>query len=323
MRTTIDNRRQYLALLRSCQHFYKLGYNSRIRTKLATFYSLDGYWLGFGRGIVSKQHTRYGLPAEVKRERQADENKFVGSIVSDNGNSGVNVVRNNETTATAYLVKLVGSLPVVKKTATFNCPRTCRTCESVDACRFNPLLSMLGSASVNSHTVAIDVKFESVSALTTAIEKLGGSILGLGVHELYGSNTASGFGFTLPGWRYPLVVNADGLNVDEYGNDRESAVTVQTIENEYAIAAANIAADKLGWLCERHETPDGLPMLRVFHPSGGYLDVNAANGVDAFGFNGNGCHSAAMELAEAAGAVVSATAKAEFYNVQQSNQNKE
>ncbi len=191
----------------------------------------------------------------------------------------------------------------------FDCPRTCPKFEARDVCRFNPLLELAGvSARVSSVTVSVAVEFRRMDALTRAVESMGGEIIGLGAHQLYRNDTANGFGFRLPGWRLPLVCSAAGqLSFDNHMGHWGNPADIETLRAEYAISAAELAAASVGWTVERN--PDG---LRVFHPSGGWLDVSRTGAIDAVGFHGNGCHGSAATLADFIGRETSADRKPEY-----------
>lgn len=191
----------------------------------------------------------------------------------------------------------------------FDCPRTCPQFETRDRCRFNSLFASAGvSAAVSSVTVSVAVEFRRLDALTAAVERLGGRVLGFGDWKLYESETVSGFGFTLPNWRFPLVCNAAGkLSFDDFEGRWGDPAVVETLRGEYAISAAELAAAAVGWTAER--TADG---LRVFHPAGGWLDVAKSGAIDAVGFRGVGCHSSAATLADFIGRETAAELKPEY-----------
>jgi hypothetical protein len=203
----------------------------------------------------------------------------------------------------------------------FDCPRTCPRFERVDRCRFVPLIRLIGGVgSVNSHTVKVRVEFSNAAALAAAVAALGGEFIGCGEFELFererGGNRQkiAGLGFRLPGWNYPLIAQPGGdLAFDNFEGYWGNIADLDRLRAEYAAAAAVQAAAALGWAAER--LPAG--GVRVFHPAGGFLDVDAAGGVDANGFGGVGCHSAAAELAAAIGKPIEFQAKAEFYQTNQ------
>lgn len=195
--------------------------------------------------------------------------------------------------------------------APFNCPRTCRTCETVDVCRFNLLLASLGIRRlVNSETVQVDVNFEDETALRSALARIGAEVLGFGTFKLW-VESATGFAFKMPYATYPVVIADGAAKFDNmfanFGDEQ-----AEKLRLEYSLAAADQAAARLGWLAQRIENPNGAS-LRVFHPTGGYLDIGAGS-VEAFQFSGGGCHNAAAELAAAMGEVQAVQPKAEFYN---------
>ena len=203
------------------------------------------------------------------------------------------------------------SLPVIAA-APFTCPRTCPKYERRDVCRFNSLLAAVGVAeAVTSVTVTVRVAFKRADALAAAVRACGGDVIGFGTHKLFEREPVEGFGFRLPGWKFPLVATGSGsLCFDDYTGAWGSVADLERLKREYTLAAAEVAAAALGWLNER--TPAG--SVRVFHPSGGYLDVTS-DGVDAVGFGGVGCHEAAAAIADAIGATSQAIAKPEAAQV--------
>ena len=172
----------------------------------------------------------------------------------------------------------------------FECPRSCRWAEHKDVCRFMPVLSKLGPGVVTSHTTTIKAEFRDHDRLGGAVVAMGGKVLGMGSHKLY-SEHKTGFGFTLPGWSYPIVCEANGsLAFDNFGERWGKSSDLERLKGEYVIQTAEQSAMAQGWLTERvGET------LVVHHPSGGSLVVTA-NGAEANGFAGVGCHSALMSL---------------------------
>lgn len=188
----------------------------------------------------------------------------------------------------------------------FDCPRTCARQE---ICRFQALWAAMGPTKVYSHTVRVAVDYgRSPDALQAAVLRMGGTWLGQGRHKLYEA-AENGLGFTLPGWHYPVVLRADGsLASDDYQGQWGNPADLQTLAKGYALQAARAAAEAQGWMVE--ETEDG---LRVYHPLGGSLTVAADGTVEAFGFDGVGCHDATTTLADAIGARREVVAKPEFF----------
>jgi hypothetical protein len=172
----------------------------------------------------------------------------------------------------------------------FNCDRTCPLYEQVDLCRFNPVFKAIGPVTVTSHTATIKCAFNNPDALAAAVDAMGGKYLGRGIHKLFGSNKAEGLGFTLPGWRYPLVANGEALSYDDYNGSWGNVQDIERLKAEYSYRVAEQAAMAQGWATERTEQG-----LVIHHPSGGTMLVGTA-GVDASGFLGVGCHEAIMAL---------------------------
>lgn len=174
----------------------------------------------------------------------------------------------------------------------FTCPRTCPLVNS-RWCRFRPALDSLGPHRVNSHTVTVKVEYRDMEALRRAVEGLGGTWIGIGTHALYSGHTATGVGFRLPDWRYPLALQADGvLAYDNFNGHWGDPAALDRLKAEYTMAVCEQSATAQGWLCERSATGE----LLIHHPDGGTMTVNAAGVIDAAGFVGAACHDAIMSM---------------------------
>lgn len=70
-----------------------------------------------------------------------------------------------------------------------------------------------------SHTTKVKVehKFDEsmLTVLTEACKKQNLTLLPWGSHKLY-STTETGYAIKLPGWSYPIVLNTDGIAMDNY-----------------------------------------------------------------------------------------------------------
>jgi hypothetical protein len=186
----------------------------------------------------------------------------------------------------------------------FSCPRTCPAAGD-RWCRFRPVLDALGPVRVDSHTVRVAVELRDADALAAAVAALGGQWLGQGEHALY-ERPEVGLGFRLAGWRYPLVLRADGtLAYDDYQGRWGRVADLDRLQGEYTLALAERRCADLGWQCERQGD-----RLIVYHPAGGTLTVTAGGEVDADGFVGQGCHDAILTLD--LGRVTEAQAKPEY-----------
>jgi hypothetical protein len=161
-----------------------------------------------------------------------------------------------------------------------------------------------------SHTVKIKVEFRDEKSLGAAVLALGGSILGVGEHWLYGG-AVTGLGFRLPGWCYPLVlVGAMGeLSFDDYGGSWGNRADIDRLRGEYALAVAEGVAQAQGWYCERSQGD-----LIIYHPDGGVLRVSSEGVVDTSGFTGASCAIASEPIETALGRVELESRKVEFYH---------
>ena len=185
----------------------------------------------------------------------------------------------------------------------FDCERTCHFRE---ACRFTPALSTLSL--VHSHTTTVQIEFRDARALKAAVEAMGGRFMGEGTYKLY-SSTEAGIGFALPHWAFPLISRADGsLAYDDYRGAWGNVADLERLKGAYAIEAARLAAQDLGWYTELHGED-----LVIHHPDGGTLTVSPNGTVDAACFLGRDCASAAAPIEAALGKKIDTSLKPEFF----------
>jgi hypothetical protein len=145
-------------------------------------------------------------------------------------------------------------------------------------------------------------------ALKAAVEAMGGQFLGEGQYKLY-SSSEIGLGFRLPGWTYPCICRSDGtLAYDDYNGAWGNVNDLQRLKGAYAIEAARLAAQDLGWYTELHGDE-----LVIHHPDGGTLTVSPNGTVDAACFLGRDCASAAAPIEAALGRKVDTTLKPEYF----------
>jgi hypothetical protein len=175
--------------------------------------------------------------------------------------------------------------------ASFDCDRTCPL-HRTHWCRFNALFTLIGSARVHSHTVKITVPYRDPKTLKKACDALKWEWIGDGTHTLFDGAKIVGNAFKPQGWYYPAVLDAAGeLHSDTYngqwGDDRQ----LDKLKSEYALATAQIAAEELGWQCERTDTG-----LTIYHPENGVLTVSKEGVCETTGFIGAGCHAAREAL---------------------------
>lgn len=182
----------------------------------------------------------------------------------------------------------------------FDCPRTCPAAGEL-RCRFLPILRHLTGIIVDSHTARIptDFDYNDPRTLKAAVEAMGGLWYDFGEHDLFDTKQY-GYGFRLPHaggvfthtdgktyWGHPLVLRADGeLAYDEYGGRWGDVKHLDQLKREYVWVKAKAAAQIEGYSYEQTDTT-----LTIYHPSGrGRVEITATGNVEAFEFNGNGCH---------------------------------
>lgn len=159
-----------------------------------------------------------------------------------------------------------------------------------------------------SHTVSVKIRMKAGPALGNAVTTRGGAVLGEGTHQLYASKEI-GWGFSLPGWKFPLVLQGDGtLAYDDYGGAWGDVQDITRLQGRYALEQAREAASQQGWISEMEGES-----LRIYHPDGGILLVSADGTVDAHEFSGSGCAVAAGTIADAIGSSALAVAKPAYY----------
>lgn len=138
-----------------------------------------------------------------------------------------------------------------------------------------------------SHNSTIDLQIKDEKALRKAIGEIEGArILGPGVHKLYGSNQARGFGVMLPGFKYPVVVDfATGKATTDYflGDRLVAEQNTGKLKQEYAVAVAmdHYAAQNKD--VERMQLPNGDVKLRI-HVGGGYATGDEAGNTTSGGY---------------------------------------
>ncbi|MBI4474387.1 MAG: DUF2997 domain-containing protein [Acidobacteria bacterium] len=147
-----------------------------------------------------------------------------------------------------------------------------------------------------SHTAQTKVEYRDKGALGKAILGMGGKVLGEGQYRLFGG-PETGFGFTLSGWRYPLVLTSDGtLKFDDYEGEWGNRADLDRLKIEYAAAVVESKCAELCWSTQRESNGS----ITIYHP-GGTIVVTPDGTVDAIGFQGRGCEAAVDAIAAALG----------------------
>lgn len=162
-----------------------------------------------------------------------------------------------------------------------------------------------------SHTVTVKVVLKDKQVLGISVQKMEGEVLGEGTHILY-SGPEHGWGFTLPRWKYPLVLRESGdLAFDDYKGVWGNLDDLARLRETYALETARRAATAQGWLSE-----DVASGLLIHHPDGGTLTVARNGTVDANGFLGTSCAIASGTIQNALGLRETEDLKSEFYEEQ-------
>ena len=121
-----------------------------------------------------------------------------------------------------------------------------------------------------SHTTKMKVehKFNKAmeSVIKSACRKMNLEFQGWGRHRLY-SSTEEGYAVSLPGWRYPVILNSEGIAKDDYngswGDSKELEKFLRRINAEKVYEEAEI----MGYNIEEELTQDEI----VLTLSGGDL----------------------------------------------------
>lgn len=164
-----------------------------------------------------------------------------------------------------------------------------------------------------SETLKVKVEFRNATSLAGAVTAMGGQVLGQGTHRLY-QTSEQGFGFKLPGWRYPLVSRPDGtLAYDDYHGAWGDVTDLEKLKTRYVIETARQAAEEKGWYTEAQDNGS----LLIVTPEGGTLTVTPEGVIDAAGFTGSSCAAATEPIARALGATTGEERKAEFDQLKQ------
>ena len=201
------------------------------------------------------------------------------------------------------------NLQIIQPTK-FSCGRTCRP---YIECRFGNIIRAVGRTKVVSHTTTVAVEYRNIEALGSAVVAMGGTVIGHGLHKLYQhtyhGGGIQGFGFQLPGWSYPCILEADGnLAMDTYNGAWGDVKDLDKLKGLYTIQAAAAAAFAEGWQIEY--AGDG--SLLIHHPEGGVLTVTAAGVFDASGFIGTSC-DAVNVISSAVGTQLTRDDKCEYF----------
>ena len=109
-----------------------------------------------------------------------------------------------------------------------------------------------------SHIVTCKVELKNEGCLLKAADKLGLEHLGNKTHDMYGRQKATGHGFKLPNWQYPVVIGEDGTaRYDNYGGSWGKQVELDKLVQEYSAQVAEEQALMSGYTVERNYAENG------------------------------------------------------------------
>lgn len=215
--------------------------------------------------------------------------------------------------------------------ASFKCARTCAMFQE---CKFGALFFALGNAwRVLSHVTKVDVVIKDLDALKAAVARLklefregqreyrwwGHSV---GDYPIPAGMTEKDLGkcdhairVDSRAYEVGVIQQKDGtyslvwdFYAGGYGLEKAVGKDCKTLLGAYTLECARNAAVAQNWMHE--ETLEGT--LRIYHPSGGVIDVSPNGTVDASGFTGSACNVAAI-IENALGNETERTNKESYY----------
>jgi TDG/mug DNA glycosylase family protein len=147
--------------------------------------------------------------------------------------------------------------------------------------------------------MAINLKenicFTNPEALTSAARVMGGRALGFGEHRL-GDRRVQGFGFALPGWRFPLVAAHDGALAFESSRTEDQSEDLLRFKRWYILSVVGQTARDHQW--RTHFDVDS-GRLMIVHPQGAKLSVSKDGHIDVNNFSDPGSTEAVSRIEEA------------------------
>jgi hypothetical protein len=110
-----------------------------------------------------------------------------------------------------------------------------------------------------SHIVTVKAEIKNPVALTLACARLGLVAPKQGNHKLYSGKAISGLAISLPGWKYPVVVDSVSgeVHYDNYNGHWGSQAQLDKLLQRYAVEATLAVTESLGYGCEEVLLEDG------------------------------------------------------------------
>ncbi len=107
-----------------------------------------------------------------------------------------------------------------------------------------------------SHVTKIKTQLKNKDILTKVCQKNGRKIK-TGAHSInmFGSNIATNLSVQLPGWNYPIAINADGeVSMDNYNGSWGNIKELEKLQQEYSHEALLEEAQNQGLFLESDQT---------------------------------------------------------------------
>lgn len=110
-----------------------------------------------------------------------------------------------------------------------------------------------------SHTLEVKTKFTDPAAIAATCREMGlPAPTARGNVALYAETVSNAIAVTLPGWKYPLAIQADGTTkLDNYNGAWGKQAELDRFSQLYAANKATLAARKMGLRAVRQTLPNG------------------------------------------------------------------
>lgn len=124
---------------------------------------------------------------------------------------------------------------------------------------------MRGDSIIMSHIASVKVKIKDMQALEAVCRELSiPAEIKTQQVSMYSGQIAAVATLRLPGWTYPVVVQADGsVKYDNYGGRWGKQDQLNRVLRRYSERVAVSQARRMGMTVRRHEQNDGSVVLRL------------------------------------------------------------
>lgn len=110
-----------------------------------------------------------------------------------------------------------------------------------------------------SHVNLVKVAMTDKDAIKAAAAKLNLTFVGEKTHELYNGQKATGLGFKLAGWSFPVVIDpVTGVAAfDNYNEQWGKQIELDKLVQGYGLEVTRAEANRLGAMCEERVLENG------------------------------------------------------------------